>query len=72
MLAESSPALITVVSPKIGYDKAAVLGKRLAKGASIRTALKELGYDEKAIDSILDMKKLVKPGIPSKRLERPG
>jgi fumarate hydratase class II len=67
-LAESSPALITVISPKIGYDKAAVLGKRLARGVSIRTALKELGYGEREIDSILDLKGLVRPGIPSKKL----
>lgn len=68
-LAESSPALITVISPQIGYDRAAVVGKRLARGVPIRTALKELGYEEKQIEKILDFKKLVRPGIPSKRLE---
>jgi fumarate hydratase class II len=66
--AESSPALITVISPKIGYDKAAEVGKRLAKGASIRNALKELGYSDKEIDTILNLKSLVKPGIPAKKL----
>ncbi len=66
--AEGSPALITVISPKIGYDKAAVLGKQLAKGVSIRTALKKLGYGAKEIDAILDMKDLVRPGIPSKKV----
>lgn len=66
--AESSPALVTVISPRIGYDKASVLGKRVAHGESIRTALKGLGYSEKEIDSILDMRFLVKQGIPSKRL----
>jgi len=72
MLAESSPALITVISPRIGYDKAAALGKRIAHGIPVRTALKELGYDRKQIDSILDVKRLVKPGIPSKRLKGAG
>jgi fumarate hydratase, class II len=66
MLAESSPALITVISPKIGYDKAATLGKRLALGVPIRTALMELGYGEKEISAILDLNRLVRPGIPSK------
>jgi len=66
--AESSQALITVISPKIGYDKAAKVGKRLARGVSIRAALKELGYKEREIDSILDLAELVKPGIPSKKL----
>ncbi len=66
--AESSPALITVISPKIGYDKAAEVGKRLAHGSSIRTALKELGYDEAEIGRILNMKELVKAGIPSDKI----
>jgi fumarate hydratase class II len=65
--AESSPALITVISPKIGYDRAAVLGKQLAKGISIRSALKKLGYGPREIDAMLEMKDLVKPGIPSKK-----
>jgi fumarate hydratase class II len=66
--AEASPALITIVSPKIGYDKAAVLGKEIVRGTPIRVALKKLGYGPKQIDSILDMKALVKPGIPSKKV----
>jgi len=66
--AESSPALITVISPKIGYDKAAVVGKQVAKGVPIRTALKKLGYSQKEMDQILDLKSLVGPGIPAKKL----
>ncbi len=66
--AESSPALITIISPKIGYDKAAVVGKQLAKGVPIRSALKDLGFAPKEIDRILDLSGLVKPGIPSKKL----
>lgn len=65
--AESSPALITVVSPRIGYDKAAALGKQLAEGVTIRSALKELGFTPKEVEDILDLKALVKPGIPSKK-----
>ena len=37
--AESSPALITVLSPKIGYDRAAVVGMMVARGLSVREAL---------------------------------
>jgi fumarate hydratase class II len=66
--AESSPALITVISPRIGYDKAAVVGKQLAKGVPIRSALRELGFGDKEIEKILDLGGLVKPGIPSKKL----
>ncbi len=66
--AESSPALITVISPKIGYDKASKVGKRLARGVPIREALKELGYSSEDVDKILDLKDLVRPGIPSEKL----
>ncbi|MEM3352660.1 MAG: lyase family protein [Saccharolobus sp.] len=64
--AQSSPSLITVVSPIIGYDKAAEIGKKLNKGMSIYDALKELGYKDEDIEKILDLKKLVKPGFTSK------
>ena len=64
--AESSPSLITVISPKIGYDKASSIGKQLVKGLSIREALRELGYSDKEIDEILDLKKLVKGGYTVK------
>ena len=66
--AETSPALITLVSPRIGYDKASEMGKQMAKGVSIRTALKKLGYGEKEISALLNMKALVEPGIPSKKV----
>jgi len=65
--AETSPALITIVSPKIGYDRATEMGKQMAKGVPIRTALKKLGYGEREIDALLNMKNLVRPGIPSKK-----
>jgi len=66
--AESSPALITIISPRIGYDKAAVVGKQLAKGVPIRAALKELGFTDTEIIKVLDLRGLVRPGIPAKKL----
>lgn len=66
--AETSPALITLISPKIGYDKAAVIGKMLNKGLTIRSALQKLGYKPEQIEALLDMKDMVKPGIPSKKV----
>ena len=66
--AETSPALITLVSPGIGYDKASEIGKHMAKGVSIRAALKKLGYGEKEINALLNMRGLVEPGIPSKKV----
>ncbi|ARM74834.1 class II fumarate hydratase [Acidianus manzaensis] len=64
--AESSPSLITVISPIVGYDKASQIGKMLVKGMSIRDALKELGFKDEEIDKILNLERLVKPGIPAK------
>ena len=66
--AETSPALITLVSPKIGYDRATEIGKQMAKGVSIRSALKNLGLNEREIEELLDFKDLVRPGIPSKKV----
>ena len=66
--AESSPALVTVISPKIGYDKAAVLGKQVAKGVPIRKALGDMGFSKKEVEEILNLKWLVRPGIPAKRI----
>ena len=57
--AETSPSLITVLSPAIGYDKAAKIGKRLSDEFSIRDALKGLGYSDAEIDRLLNLKKLV-------------
>jgi fumarate hydratase class II len=64
--AESTPALITVISPLIGYDRAAQIGKKLEEGASIREALRQLGMTEGEINRVLDLENVVKPGIPSK------
>jgi fumarate hydratase, class II len=68
--AESSPALVTVISPRIGYDKATAIGKKLEGGLSIREAMKELGYGEKEIDKILDLRRLVKAGIPVREVAK--
>jgi len=65
--AESSPSLITVIYPIIGYDKASEIGKKLNKGLSIREALRELGYKDEEIDKILDLKRLVQPGFTTNK-----
>ena len=57
--AETSPSLVTVLSPVVGYDKASAIGKKLSAGYSIRDALKEMGYSDREVGRILDMKKLV-------------
>ncbi|BCU67492.1 fumarate hydratase [Sulfolobales archaeon HS-7] len=64
--AESSPSLITILSPTIGYDKASEIGRKVAKGVSIRDSLRELNFSEDQINKILDMERLVKGGVIKK------
>lgn len=66
--AESSPALITVVAPVIGYDKATAIAKKLKDGRTVREALQEIGYTKEQVDKILNMDRLVREGIPSKNI----
>ncbi len=65
ILAERSQALITLVAPIVGYDKAAEISRMLYEGRSVREALKAAGLSDEAIEELLDLEKLVKPGIPS-------
>ena len=37
------------------------MGKKLARGLSVRDGLKQLGYTEREVDKILDLRKLVNP-----------
>ena len=64
-MAESSQALVTVIAPLVGYERAAEISRMLQEGKSIREALRELGFPEDQIDRILDMSRLTKPGIPA-------
>ncbi len=65
---ESSPALVTVVAPIIGYDKAARVAKKMLEtGKTIREVLLEEGViDQKTIDEVLDLKKMTRGGILAK------
>lgn len=60
-LAESSPALLTTLSPVIGYDRASKLAKEVEKGRPIREVLKEMGYSDEELEKMLDLQRLVKP-----------
>lgn len=65
--AESSPALVTAISPEVGYDKAAKVGARVARGLSIREGLKQLGYTKGEVERILDLRRLVDQGADRRR-----
>lgn len=64
-LAEKSPALVTVVAPRIGYDKAARVAKKmLAENKTIKQALiEEAGLSPAEVDEILDLLKIARGGI---------
>jgi fumarate hydratase class II len=63
-LAYSSPSLITIFSPLIGYEKAKSLYERIKNGEKLENVAKDLGLDEKTINIITDLNLLVNPGIP--------
>ena len=60
-LAKSSPALLTIISPIIGYEKASRLAKEVEKGRPIGEVLREMGFSDEEIESMLDLRRLVKP-----------
>lgn len=69
-LAERSQALVTVLAPIIGYEKAAELSKLMASGKPVKEALAELGFSRDEIEAMLDLKKLTRPGIPARELKK--
>ncbi|AFZ70619.1 fumarase [Caldisphaera lagunensis DSM 15908] len=69
-LALSSPSLITVFSPLIGYDNAKKLYERIRKGEKLEDVAKSLGLDQETINKITDLNILVKPGIPVLKVKK--
>jgi fumarate hydratase, class II len=67
-LVERSPMLATALNPLIGYDEAAKLAKEsIRTGRSIRQLARARGVNERALNKVLDLGKMTKPG-----LEGPG
>lgn len=66
--AESSPALITVIAPIIGYDNAAKIAKLvLEEGLSVKEAIVKQGIlSEGEAEKILDIKRIAQGGIIAK------
>ncbi|MEB3773857.1 MAG: fumarate hydratase [Desulfurococcales archaeon] len=68
-LAESSQALITILSPVLGYERAAEVSRLMGEGVGLREALERLGYPGDVIERLLDLRRLTRPGIPARDLE---
>jgi fumarate hydratase, class II len=67
-LVERSPMLATALNPVIGYDEAAKIAKEsIRTGRSIRQLARAKGVSEAALNRVLDLGKMTKPG-----LEGPG
>src|SRR5438270_7023385 len=67
-LVERSPMLATALTPAIGYDEAAKIAKEsIRTGRSIRELARKRGVSEAALNKVLDLGKMTKPG-----LEGPG
>jgi fumarate hydratase, class II len=67
-LVERSPMLATALNPVIGYDEAAKIAKEsMRTGKSIRDLARARGVSEAALNKVLDLGKMTKPG-----LEGPG
>ena len=67
-LVERSPMLATALNPVIGYDEAAKIAKEsIRTGRSIRQLARAKGVTDAALNKVLDLGKMTKPG-----LEGPG
>ena len=67
-LVERSPMLATALTPVIGYDESAKIAKEsIRTGKSIRQLARAKGISEAALNKVLDLGKMTKPG-----LEGPG
>lgn len=51
-LAESSQAMVTLLSPHIGYEAAAKVSELIAKGKTLAEALEELGYPRSLAEKV--------------------
>ena len=70
---ERSPALVTALAPKIGYDEAAKLAKEaVASGLTVRELVikkKLLKGDE--LEKVLDLRAMTEPGVPGEKKPPP-
>jgi aspartate ammonia-lyase len=66
---ERSPALVTALAPKIGYEAAAKLAKEaVAKNVTVRQLVMEKGVLKgKDLDEVLDLLAMTELGVPGQR-----
>ena len=66
---ERSPALVTALAPKIGYEEAAKLAKEaVAKNVTVRQLVMEKGLLKgKELEEVLDLRAMTELGVPGER-----
>jgi aspartate ammonia-lyase len=63
---ERSPALVTALAPKIGYEEAAKLAKEaVATGVTVKALVsKKRVLEGKELEEVLDLRAMTEPGVP--------
>jgi aspartate ammonia-lyase len=66
---ERSPAIVTALAPKLGYEEAARLAKEaLAKNMTVRQLVRQKGLlTEQELNDVLDLRAMTELGVPGKR-----
>jgi len=66
---ERSPAIVTALAPKLGYEEAARLAQEaVAKNVTVRQLVREKGLlTEKELNDVLDLRAMTELGVPGKR-----
>jgi len=66
---ERSPAIVTALAPRIGYDEAARLAKEaVAKNLTVRQLVRDKGLlTEQELNELLDLRAMTELGVPGKR-----
>jgi aspartate ammonia-lyase len=66
---ERSPAIVTALAPRIGYDAAAELAKEaVERGVTVRDLVREKGLlTDDEIDRVLDLRAMTEMGVLAKK-----
>jgi aspartate ammonia-lyase len=66
---ERSPAIVTALAPRIGYEAAAQIAKEaVAKNVTVRQLVREKGLlTDQELNEVLDIRAMTELGVPGKR-----
>jgi len=66
---ERSPAIVTALAPRLGYEQAALLAKEaVEKNLTVRELVREKGLlTDQELREVLDLRAMTELGVPGKR-----